>query len=40
MMGMIDGEMRLPLVAMSEGNRGNLASALKELGATPKGGRI
>ena len=39
MLGMIDGEMRLPLVAMSEANRGKLASALKELGAAPKGGQ-
>jgi 4-hydroxy-tetrahydrodipicolinate synthase len=39
MLGMIDGEMRLPLVAMTEANRGKLAAALKELGAAPKGGQ-
>jgi 4-hydroxy-tetrahydrodipicolinate synthase len=39
MLGMIDGEMRLPLVAMTDANKGGLASALKELGAAPKGGQ-
>ena len=39
MMGMTGEEMRLPLVAMSEANKGKLASALKELGAVPKGGQ-
>lgn len=39
MMGMIGEEMRLPLVAMTEANRAKLISALKELGAFPKGGQ-
>ena len=39
MMGMIDGEMRLPLTAMTEANRATLSSALKELGAFSKGGQ-
>lgn len=39
MMGMITDEMRLPLVAMSEANKGKLSAALNELGALPKGGR-
>lgn len=39
MMGMIDGEMRLPLTAMTEANRVKLAAALEELGVFAKGGR-
>ena len=39
MKGMIDGEMRLPLTAMTEANRATLSSALKELGAFSKGGQ-
>lgn len=39
MMGMIDGEMRLPLVAMSEAAKAKLASAMKGLVEAPKGGQ-
>lgn len=39
MMGMIDVEMRLPLVAMSGANKDVLASVMKELVEAPKGGQ-
>lgn len=39
LMGMIDGEMRLPLVAMSGASKDALASAMKGLVEAPKGGQ-